>query len=101
MSEDFNLLKQRVDAIEKSYWELLDKMEQRIETLEIMLAQLIPAYGEVASTVEVIFDTLAKASPDEREELQRALAAGRKKLIDTLSYATKQPEQYENTDQQP
>lgn len=95
---EFTELKSKVEAIENSYWELVDRLEQRIETLEMMIAQLIPAYGEVATNVQVILEIMAKSTPEEREELQQALATARKQMIDTLSYAAKQDD---NKSEQP
>lgn len=94
MNENIELSQflEKVEALEKAYWEVIDRLEQRLEKLEIVVAQLVPAYGEVATNVEVILSVLANATPEERQELQQALTVGRKKLIDALSYAAKQDE---------
>ena len=89
-------LVEKIDAIENSYWTLIDKLEQRIETSEMMLAQMVPAFGELASVVQVITDTLATGTPEEKETFRQQLLAARKDMIDLLSYASKKNEDTSN-----
>ena len=84
-------LMEKVDAISKSYWEMLDKLEVRIDEIDPILAALVAGYAELAANVQAILEIMLKSSPEDTADLVKALEDQRNLVVETLSQASRNP----------
>ena len=67
--------------------EVVTPLENRLEQMEKISAQLVAGYAELAATTETILSVLSNSSEEERQELQQALNQSRLKMLETLRQA--------------
>lgn len=76
------------------YWEQIERLEERVERQEGMIAMLTQGFAEVASSVEGVMYVMANESEEKGEELRQALLVSKEKIMKVLnsSFAEEQEE---------
>lgn len=66
----------------------ITRLEQLIETNEMITAQLVTGYAEIASKLEALLTVFAQTDPEQRQELQREIAASHLRMLETFKKAS-------------
>ena len=80
--EELNEAFQKVSNL---YWQNTEKLEERIERQEGMLALLAQGFAEVASSAEAMMQTYSEKFPEDTERLRQNLIKVKEKMIDVLN----------------
>lgn len=77
-----------IDEVVARYTEILNQttthLENRIDTQDNVIAQLVAGYAELAANVEAILTVMASSDEEDRKALQQALAASKKQMLESL-----------------
>lgn len=66
----------------------ITRLEELIETNEMITAQLVTGYAEIASKLEALLTVFAQTDPEQRQELQKEIAASHMRMLEVFRKAS-------------
>jgi DNA-binding FrmR family transcriptional regulator len=77
-----------IEGLKKFYWEQIERLEQRIENHEGLIAIMVQGYAELAATSEAVMSVLSE-NAESKVKLDAALQSSKEKFLEVLNSSTK------------